>query len=181
VRIISGKWKGHRLAAVGKGDMAQHLRPTTDRTRESIFNILAHRIDFEGLNVLDLFAGTGALGLEALSRGAATATFVDSGRAAQKLLAQNIADLNCGDITKVLKTDATRLPKGTPHDLILLDPPYGKGLGAQALEVCKANGWIAPNALILWEDSPAPDLPPWLELDHQRSYGNTIITLAEAP
>lgn len=179
MRIIAGKWKGHRLASVGAGDASAHLRPTTDRTRESIFNILTHRIDFDDLLVLDLFAGTGALGLEALSRGAARATFVDNGRASGKLLADNIASLGCRDQATALTCDATRLPQGTPHDLILLDPPYGKGLGEGALDSAQRQGWIAPDATVLWEDSPAPTLPAWLQVMHTKTYGKTTITLAE--
>jgi 16S rRNA (guanine966-N2)-methyltransferase len=116
------------LASVGKGDAGAHLRPTTDRVRESLFNVLSHQIDFDGLRVLDLFAGTGALGLEALSRGAAHVTFVDDGRVAQGLIRKNIDLTHSKDRTDLIRRDATRLGDnpGTPCDLVFLDPPYGK-------------------------------------------------------
>lgn len=175
MRIIAGKFRGLRLSAVGKGDPGAQLRPTTDRVRESLFNILANRIDFEGLYVLDLFAGTGALGLEALSRGAAKATFVENGRVGQKLLAENIRLTKAADTT-LLRCDATRLPDGSPHDLIFLDPPYGKGLGEKALNAALSKGWIAPDALIVWEEITAQSHPEFQTID-TRSFGGTVMTL----
>lgn len=171
--------KGLRLTAVGKGDQANHLRPTTDRIRETLFNILANRIDFDGLSVLDLFAGTGALGLEALSRGAGNVTFVESGRAAQKLLTSNISLTSQEDQIRLLKTDATRLPAGTPHDLVFMDPPYGKQMGEKAIRNAISNGWLAPNAMLVWEENTAPDFPPEIQLVDQRKLGGTILSLGE--
>ena len=133
MRIIGGRWKGLRLSPVGKGDQGAHLRPTSDRVRENLFNLLMGGRFGDPVTdavVLDLFAGTGALGLEALSRGASSATFVDDGRVAGKLLAANIALAKPSNV-KNLKRDATRLPScdGEPANLVFLDPPYGKGLG----------------------------------------------------
>lgn len=182
MRIIAGNFRGRTLAAVGKGDPAAHLRPTTDRTRESLFNILMggrFGDPVTDARVLDLFAGTGALGLEALSRGATSVTFVEQGRKALSLLTQNIALCQAGPDTRILRTDATRLPPGTPHDLVFLDPPYGKELGEKALASAIAQGWIAPEALVVWEESASISAPEGLsELDARR-YGDTTITLLE--
>jgi len=179
VRIIGGTHRGTALTSVGKGDAAAHLRPTTDRVRESLFNVLlGGRFDepITDARVLDLFAGTGALGLEALSRGAAHVTFVDSGRAAQKLIRANIAKLRRDADTMLLSADADRLPDGEACDLIFLDPPYGKGLGLKALQAAKAKGWIAPDALIVWEESQAQIAPAGFTLLDQRRYGDTWAT-----
>ena len=179
MRIIGGTHRGTALAEVGKGDAGAHLRPTTDRVRESLFNVLLggrFGDPVTDARVLDLFAGTGALGLEALSRGASHVTFVDSGRTAQKLIRANIAKLRREADTQLLATDATRLPEGTGCDLIFLDPPYGKGLGAKALEAAKAKGWIAPEALIVWEESTAQIAPVGFTTLDQRRYGDTWIT-----
>ncbi|HMR62222.1 RsmD family RNA methyltransferase, partial [Amaricoccus sp.] len=140
MRIIAGRHRGRPLAALGGGDPAAQLRPTSDRVRESLFNLLAHGpygtpSPPEGRRVLDLFAGTGALGLEALSRGAAQATFVENGAKALGLLRENIARLGAGEATRLLATDATRLGScpEAPFDLVFLDPPYRRGLGERAL------------------------------------------------
>lgn len=184
MRIIAGEWRGRRLAAVGKGDAGAHLRPTTDRVREALFNMLAggrFGDPFDGAQGLDLFAGTGALGLEALSRGAAHMTFVDDGRAAGKLIRDNIRALGCGDRTKLIAHTATRLPAAdTPCDLIFLDPPYGKGLGGQALTSARASGWIAPEALVVWEEQSPQEAPAGFDLLETRRYGDTHVTLLRA-
>ncbi len=184
MRIVGGTRRGLKLADVGDGDRAAHLRPTSDRVRESLFNVLTqgrlgNRV--AGAKVLDLFAGTGALGLEALSRGAAHATFVDPGRPARKLLTQNIALCRFGAETQVIPLDATRLGPGTPHDLIFLDPPYDQGLGELAIAAAVAGGWLAPGALVVWEEGAPPVLPPWLCARDSRRYGQTWVTLAEMP
>ncbi|WP_298428943.1 16S rRNA (guanine(966)-N(2))-methyltransferase RsmD [uncultured Jannaschia sp.] len=180
MRIVGGLWRGRRLTAIGAGDAAAHLRPTTDRVRESIFNLLlnSHGLDLDGARVLDVFAGTGALGLEALSRGAAHATFVESGRTALAILRENVALLEAP--ATILAQDVRRIGAGTPHDLILLDPPYGKGMGEAVLDALRAGGWLAPGATIMWEDGAAPRLPSFLSLADQRSYGGTVVTLATA-
>ncbi|GIT92574.1 DNA methyltransferase [Jannaschia pagri] len=179
MRIIGGRWRGRRLASVGKGDSAAHLRPTTDRVRESIFNLLLNSLgeDLEGRTVLDVFAGTGALGLEALSRGADRATFIEQGRTSLAILRDNIRTL--GAPAQVVTRDARRPGPGTPHDLVFLDPPYGKDLGEAALAALTQMGWIAPGALIVWEDNRPPKLDGLSLLD-QRRYGETLVTFARA-
>lgn len=180
MRIIGGTHRGTALAEVGKGDAGAHLRPTTDRVRENLFNVLQggrFGDPITGARVLDLFAGTGALGLEALSRGAAHVTFVDSGRAAQKLIRANIAKLRRDADTTLLAIDAGKLPGGEACDLIFLDPPYGLGLGGRALAAAKASGWIAPEALIVWEEATAQIAPPGFTGLDQRRYGDTWITV----
>ncbi len=184
MRIIAGDWRGRRLTTVGKGDAGAHLRPTTDRTRESLFNMLAggrFGDPFEGAQVLDLFAGTGALGLEALSRGGAHLTLVDDGRAAGKLIRENIRLLDCADRTRLITQNATRLPAAdTPCTLIFLDPPYGKNLGGKALTTALSQGWIAPGALVVWEEQSPQDAPRGFDILETRRYGDTHVTLLEA-
>ncbi|GFE48967.1 methyltransferase [Roseobacter cerasinus] len=167
------------LVSVGKGDAAAHLRPTADRVRESLFSVLTHHGVIEGARVLDLFAGTGALGLEALSRGAAHVTFVDDGRVAQGLVRQNIAKLRAEEQTAILKRDARRLPacEGAAFDLVFLDPPYGKGLGETALRAADAGGWLAPEAFIVWEEAQPMPVPEGFEPVDQRRYGDTHVSL----
>ena len=185
MRIVAGRKRGLRLAELGAGDAGAHLRPTSDRVRESLFNLLEARGDvtLEGAAVLDLFAGTGALGLEALSRGAARVTFVDDGTAARALLRENIARAQAQGQAKVWRRDATRLgdARGQRFDLVFLDPPYGQGLGQRALASAAAGGWLAPGATIVWEEN-APMAPPagFARLDARR-YGDTHVTLLRAP
>lgn len=180
MRIIAGQFRGTRLTALGKGDAAAHLRPTTDRVRESLFNVLGAWVDWPGTRVLDLFAGTGALGFEALSRGADHVTFVENGRAGQRLIKENIAKLRVADWTQLLKTDATRLP-AAPHafDLIFLDPPYGKGMGPQALNSANAAGWFGAKALIVYEENAPQVAPDGFEVLDVRKYGDTHVTLMQ--
>ncbi|MGV8988092.1 MAG: 16S rRNA (guanine(966)-N(2))-methyltransferase RsmD [Cypionkella sp.] len=183
MRIIGGKWRGLTLAEVGAGDPKAHLRPTSDRVREAIFNLLVngkHGDLVTGATVLDLFAGTGALGLEALSRGAETVTLVDDGRAAQRLIAKNIAKMRVEAQVHVLSRDATKLPPAaSPFSLIFLDPPYGKAMGEAALASARARGWLAPCATILWEEGTPPAPPQGFALLDQRRYGDTWVTLLE--
>lgn len=184
MRIIAGKYRGKTLAAVGKGDAGAHLRPTTDRVRESLFNVLmggAYGDPITGANVLDLFAGTGALGLEALSRGAAHVTFVDDGVKARALIRANIDLTRSQHDSTVFRRDATRLGehRGEPFDLVFLDPPYGQGLGDKALQGAVQGGWIAPDALIIWEESAPPTVPQGFTQIDQRKYGDTTITILE--
>jgi 16S rRNA (guanine966-N2)-methyltransferase len=179
VRIIAGEFRGIALASVGKGDAAAHLRPTTDRVRESLFNVLGNHDVIEGARVLDLFAGTGALGLEALSRGAAHTTFVDDGRAAQRLIGQNVTKLRVGDRTDLVRRDARHLPgrTGAPFDLVFMDPPYHKNMGGLALAAAEKGGWLARNAFIVWEEAYPMDAPEgYMRVDH-RKYGDTHVTL----
>jgi 16S rRNA (guanine966-N2)-methyltransferase len=178
MRIIAGAHRGLTLTSVGKGDAGAHLRPTSDRVRESLYNVLANHDRPEG-RVLDLFAGTGALGLEALSRGAEHATFVDDGRVAQKLITANIGLTRREADTTLIRRDALRLPQnaGTPCDLIFLDPPYGKSLGQKALLAAQAGNWIANDALIVWEESTPQTAPDGFTELSTRKYGDTHITL----
>lgn len=184
MRIVGGRLRGLRLADVGAGDPAGHLRPTTDRVREAMFNLIqnSHGIALDGARVLDLFAGTGALGLEALSRGAGRVAFVDDGTAARALLRANVEKARAMGATDIWRRDATALGpnRGAPYDVVFLDPPYGARLGEAALASALAGGWIAPAALIVWEDD-TPPLPPagMMPLD-QRRYGDTLVTLLRA-
>ena len=181
MRIIGGSFRGRALASVGKGDAAAHLRPTTDRVRESLFNVLMggrYGDPITDLRVLDLFAGTGALGLEALSRGAVHVTFVENGRKAQSLIRENIALCHCAEQSKLVARDATRLPQNpdVPYDLIFLDPPYAKKMGERALSAAIDGGWIAEDALILWEESADIIAPQDCNLLETRKFGGTNIS-----
>jgi 16S rRNA (guanine966-N2)-methyltransferase len=188
MRIIGGARRGLHLTPVGSGDPTAHLRPTSDRVREAMFNLLINGKaaiggnPVAGANVLDLFAGTGALGLEALSRGAASVTFVDDGKVAAGLLRANIAKMQAGANTTVLHKDATRLGpnSGAGFDLVFVDPPYGKGLGQAALTSARAGGWILPDALVVWEESAPPPVPVGFALLDQRKYGDTVVSLLRA-
>ncbi len=184
MRIVAGRWRGKRLAEVGAGDAAAHLRPTTDRARETLFNVLtngSHGNLVAEARVLDLFAGTGALGLEALSRGARHATFVDNGNAARALLRENIALCAAQGISKMFRRDATALGahRGPTFDLVFLDPPYGQGLGERAMASVLENGWVQPGAMVVWEENGPPILSQSLNLRDQRRIGSTVLTLAE--
>jgi 16S rRNA (guanine966-N2)-methyltransferase len=178
MRIISGRARGLHLTPIGEGDAKAHLRPTSDRVRESIFNLLVnggYGDPITGARVLDLFAGTGALGLEALSRGASHVTFVDDGKVALGLLQRNIALMKAE--ATVIRRNATQLGEGPPHGLVFMDPPYGKGLGELALASAIAGGWIAPEALVVWEESTAPAVPDGFRQLDQRRYGDTLVTI----
>lgn len=186
MRIVGGSLRGLKLAEVGDGDAAAHLRPTTDRVREAIFNLLingTHGNPIPDARVLDLFAGTGALGLEALSRGAARVAFVDDGVKSRALIRSNIEKARAMGVTDLWRRDASNLGtnRGASYGLIFLDPPYGQGLGERAIASALDGGWIAPDALIVWEDSRPPIVPaPLIQID-QRRYGDTTVTLARMP
>ena len=154
MRVVGGSLRGRTLAA----PKSQSIRPTADRLRESLFNILIHAYDnpIAGARVLDLFAGTGALGIEALSRGAAFTLFVDDGAEARALLRENVATLGLGGTSRIFRRDATKLGPAhpvEPFSLAFLDPPYGKGLGEKALASARAGGWLKPDALIVVEEA----------------------------
>lgn len=181
MRIIAGQHRGLTLASVGKGDAAAHLRPTPDRVRESLFNVLMAYSLPQDARVLDLFAGTGALGLEALSRGAEHVTFVDSGRVAQKLIRENLSKAKREGDATLLPVAAQKLPKAQiPCDLIFMDPPYGRGFGLTALMTAKAQGWIAAGSLVVWEENAPQPAPAGFSLLDQRRYGDTHLTFLEA-
>jgi 16S rRNA (guanine966-N2)-methyltransferase len=182
MRIIGGTRRGLKLAEVGAGDAAAHLRPTSDRVREAIFNLLINGTQgnlVAGARVLDLFAGTGALGLEAISRGAAATVFVDDGTSALALLKANIARMRAEAGTRIFRQNATRLAPNpeAPFTLVFLDPPYGKGMGEAALSTAQKGGWLAPGTTVVWEEGTAPLLPDGFSLLDQRRYGDTIVTL----
>ena len=182
MRIVGGRFAGRRLAALGGGAPDAALRPTSDKVRESLFNVIAHG-DYpplEGARVLDLFAGTGALGLEALSRGAARAVFIEEHPKARALIRENVETLSLTGATKVFRRDATRLGpnRGEPFDLVFLDPPYDKGLGEKALAAALTGDWVAGTALIVLEESAAADpAPEGLREVDRRRYGDTQIIL----
>jgi 16S rRNA (guanine966-N2)-methyltransferase len=183
MRIVGGRLGGRTLAA----PTSQSIRPTSDRLRESLFNILAHGYDdvVTGARVLDLFAGTGALGLEAISRGAAFSLFVDDGAEARALIRQNVEALGLGGITRIFRRDATRLGAAHPNEpfgLVLVDPPYRKGLAERALISLRDGGWLARGALVIVEEASdarfaAPD--GFVEMDRRR-YDDTEFTFLRA-
>ena len=160
MRIIAGAWRGRALAA----PPGQATRPTGDRVRQALFDMLLHapwggRQVVEGVRVLDAFAGTGALGLEALSRGAAHATFMERDRAALAALRANVAACGAGDRASVMAADATRPPATTAGcRLVFLDPPYGQGLVPRVLAALGTAGWIAADALVIAETAVAETL-----------------------
>lgn len=186
MRIVGGAARGLKLADPGPGDPEAHLRPTSDRVREAVFNLLAHGPEgdrVQGRRVLDLFAGTGALGLEALSRGASHVTFVEDGAPARALIRTNVEKMRAMGATRLFRRDATDLGpnRGPAFDLVFLDPPYGKGLGERALASARAGGWLAPGATVVWEESAPQVPPPGFRPTDQRRYGETWVTLLAAP
>ncbi len=174
MRIISGAWGGRTLVSP-KGDAT---RPTADRTREALFSMLVSRLgDFEGLRIADLFAGSGALGLEALSRGAAECTFVEIERAALDCLRANAEKLGVkADIRA--QSALTVAPAAAPYDLIMMDPPYGSGAGAVALDKLKRLGWIGPATLISVETTRKEKIDvAGFETEVVRDYGKARVTI----
>jgi 16S rRNA (guanine966-N2)-methyltransferase len=176
MRVVGGRLKGRNLAAPSSRD----IRPTADRLRESVFNILVHAYDdpIEDARVLDLFAGTGALGIEAVSRGAKFALFVDNGAEARALLRNNVESLGLGGVTKVFRRDATNLGPAhpvEPFSLAFLDPPYGKGLAEKALASLREGGWLTPEALVVVEEAKAAAFasPEGFEELERRPYDDT--------
>jgi 16S rRNA (guanine966-N2)-methyltransferase len=177
MRIIAGAWRGRPLEA----PTGTATRPTSDRAREGLFSMLASRIgSFEGLRVADLFAGTGALGLEALSRGAAHCTFVEKDRAALETLKRNIGRLGAGERAEIRAQAAEHAAPPRPCDLIFLDPPYGAGLALPALE--HAAQWLAPGGwLSLETHGEAVAAPAALAVDAERRFGKATLTLFRRP
>lgn len=184
MRIVGGRWRGRALAAPSPTGRASSIRPTSDRLREALFNVLAHSYDdvVEGARVLDLFAGTGALGLEALSRGAAFAIFVDDGAEARGLIRQNVEAFGAGGVSRLFRRDATKLGPAAPNppvSLVLCDPPYGRDLAGPSLSSCLAGGWLAPDALVVVEEAAESgfQLPGGFTEAERRRYGETEIVL----
>lgn len=182
MRVVGGTLRGRPIA----GPQHAGLRPTADRVRESLFNILVHGVEnfsLAGARVIDLFAGTGALGLEAISRGAVFCLFVDTEPDARALIRANIETFGLTGVTRIFRRDACDLgPAGTmaPFQLAFLDPPYGEGLGEKALAALHEGGWLTRGAIVVLEERAGTDivLPgAYLELD-RRTYGDTQILIA---
>jgi 16S rRNA (guanine966-N2)-methyltransferase len=176
MRVVGGRLRGRNIASPSSND----IRPTQDRLRESVFNILMHAYGnpIEGARVLDLFAGTGALGIEAISRGAAFTLFVDNGAESRALLRNNVEALGLGGVTKVYRRDATQLGPAHPMEpfsLAFLDPPYGKGFAGKALASMHEGLWLAPDALVIVEESKAAAFvsPEGYEELERRDYDDT--------
>jgi 16S rRNA (guanine966-N2)-methyltransferase len=181
MRVVGGSLRGRAIV----GPKSPAIRPTADRLREALFNILVHAYGdpITGARALDLFAGTGAFGIEATSRGAAFTLFIDDNAEARALIRENVAALGLGGVTRIFRRDATRLGQAHPVEpftLAFLDPPYGKGLAEKALASARTGHWLAPDALILVEDAvnaqfAAPE--GFIELE-RRGYDDTeFITL----
>jgi len=176
MRVVGGRLKGRSLAPPSSRD----IRPTADRLRESLFNILVHAYGdpITGARVLDLFAGTGALGIEAVSRGAAFALFVDNGAEARALLRNNVEALGLGGVTKVYRRDASNLGPAHPMEpfsLVFLDPPYRMKLAEKALASLRDGGWLTSGALLLVEEAKAAEFAPpeGFEQLERRMYDDT--------
>ena len=176
MRVVGGRLRSRPIA----GPKGPGLRPTADRLREALFNVLQHAYadPVQGARVLDLFAGTGALGIEALSRGASFALFVDDGVEARALLRQNSETLGLGGISRIFRRDATKLGPAhpiEPFSLVFLDPPYAKGLAERALASAREGGWLTPEALIVVEEAVEANFkaPEGFEEIERRGYDNT--------
>ena len=176
MRVVGGRLKGRNLASPSSRD----IRPTADRLRESLFNILVHAYDdpISRARVLDLFAGTGALGIEAISRGAKFALFIDNGAEARALMRDNVESLGLGGVTKVYRRDATHLGPVhplEPFSLVFLDPPYAKGLADRALVSLRDGGWLTSDALLIVEEAKAAAFkaPEGFEELERRAYDDT--------
>jgi 16S rRNA (guanine966-N2)-methyltransferase len=180
MRIVGGRLRGRALA----GPKSPAIRPTADRLREALFNILAHAYGdpVSGARVLDLFAGSGALGLEALSRGAAFALFVDDGAEARALIRANVEALGLGGVTRVFRRDATRLGPAHPVEpfgLVFADPPYGHGYAEKALASARDGGWLVPEALVVVEETVDAKFaaPEGFEETERRAYDDTELII----
>jgi 16S rRNA (guanine966-N2)-methyltransferase len=185
MRVVAGRLKGKSLL----GPRTDTIRPTSDRLRESLFNILAHGLikfdidnPLQDARVLDLFAGTGGLAIEALSRGAVFAVMVDEGTEARGLLRGNVEACGLGGITKILRRDATKLGVVSPFEpfnIVFCDPPYGKGLGEKALQSAVSGGWLAPGAIVVLEERQglAITLPEQITLLDHRTVGEGQISI----
>ena len=178
MRIVGGEFRGRQLAT----PRDSRIRPTTDRAREAVFNVLAHSFGdlLKGARVLDLFAGTGALGIEAVSRGAAHCLFIEESADGRGLIRDNVETFGLQGRTKIFRRDATRLgDAGTiqPFDLVFADPPYDRGLGERAIASARDGGWLKPDALCVVEESASArfDAGVGFRLEDERSYGDTVI------
>jgi 16S rRNA (guanine966-N2)-methyltransferase len=177
LRIIAGEWRGRALAAPA----GQGTRPTADRTRETLFSMLASRIGgFDGLRVADLYAGSGALGLEALSRGAAHVTFVETDAKALAAIRANLAALKAKERAEVWPLSATNLAPAQPFDLIFADPPYAPGSGTAVVEAVRRAGWLASGGWLAIETAAADTVEAgeW-RIDAERRVGRARLTLIQ--
>ena len=177
MRIIAGAWRGRPLLA----PPGSTTRPTADRTRETLFSMLASRLgSFEGLRVADLYAGSGALGLEAMSRGAASALFVETDNAARKVIERNAATFGAG--IELLATSAAKLPPRPAFDLVLADPPYVEGSAARVVEAVAKAEWLAPGGWLAIETERGQDVDPGpFELAAERDSGRARLILLRRP
>jgi 16S rRNA (guanine966-N2)-methyltransferase len=178
VRIIAGEWRGRKLLTPDGMD----TRPTADRVRETLFSMLASRLgSFEQLRVADLYAGSGALGLEALSRGAAFACFVEQDPRAVGAIRANVESLGAEERSRLLVRSAEKLPPEQPFDLLLADPPYRPGSGTAALRNMLDSGWAAPGAWIAIETERGEAVDPQgCTIEAERDIGRARITLLNA-
>ena len=178
MRIIAGEWRGRPLQAPD----GQGTRPSADRTRETLFSMLVSRLgSFDGMRVADLYAGSGALGLEALSRGAAFATFVETDPNALRTIRSNLTALNAEDRAEVRPLSATKLASAQPFDLILADPPYAAGSGTAVVDTIRDAGWLATSGWVAVETEAGDPVDPgqW-QIDAERRVGRARITLIRA-
>ncbi len=182
MRIVGGKFKGRTIHSPD----GRATRPTTDRVREAIFNRLEHGVagfSIDGARVLDMFAGTGALGLEALSRGARNVLFIDDSEAARGLIRRNADELGVVGLAKIWRRDAAKLgpcAPMSPFGLVFMDPPYGKGLTDKSLAALVAGGWLEPGAVVVAEEAAKAEIavPEVFEVLNDSRYGDTrVLTL----
>jgi len=184
MKIVSGRFRGAHLAS----PKSNAVRPTSDKVRQAVFNVLAHGLDgfeLEGVRALDLFAGTGAMGLEALSRGARYCLFIEQNAEIRATLRRNVEGLGLTGLTKIWRRDATKLgPAGKlgAFGLVFLDPPYAKGLGQLALAAAAQGGWIETGGIAVLEEAAAAeiDIPQGYELLDERRYGDTQVVFLRA-
>ncbi len=182
MRIVGGQFRGRPLATPQDG----RVRPTSDRVREAVFNILAHGVsDFslQGAKVMDLFAGTGALGLEAVSRGASYCLFVEQDADARGLIRRNVEAFGLSGVTRIFRRDATDLGPASSRDafnLVFADPPYGRGLGEKALTAAAEGGWLASNAIAVLEEAASSTvaMPSGFDELDRRTWGDTQVVFA---
>ena len=179
MRIIAGAWRGRPLEA----PPGQGTRPTADRVRETLFSMLASRLgSFEDLRVADLFAGSGALGLEALSRGAAFAAFVETDSAATAVIRRNVEKFAVGERTRLFGGSALALPASQPFDLVFADPPYAKDSGSAVVEAVERAAWLAPGGWMSVETSRDDEVAAaGFEIDASRVVGWARLTLLRRP
>ncbi len=180
MRIVGGRFRSHPLVPP-KGSAT---RPTSDKVRQALFNVLEHAIgvDFDGARVLDLFAGSGALGLEALSHGAKFCCFIDDAASARACIHKNVEALGLTGAAKIWRRDATRLGEAgtlSPFDLVFCDPPYGKGLGEKALGAALEGGWLKPDSIAVLEERADAEieLPEGFRVLETRTYGDTQLLI----